>query len=142
MQKPRLTLAWLSAPLVPALLFFFATWLVSGYVEQGPYHFEKLVQLTTGFALLSYAVSWTAGVLVFLVLRSVKRFAAADIVASSVLAGAIATMMIDLALNWENAHELKATMAGYAAAGAIWGLLVSAVFCSVAGIWGAGTRAR
>jgi len=71
--RVRLAIAAAVAPLIVPALFFASTALVSGYLDQGPGHLEKLTLITLAVSTISYLASAAAGIPIILLLHKLSR---------------------------------------------------------------------
>lgn len=129
MKRWRVVLGVALAPAVLPLAYALASLLFSGYVFDAPGHSGKFFLDIAAIAIVCYATSYLLGAPVVIGLLLGRRLRLLPCVLLSALVGAVAAALIYMHY-WSSGVET-----GFAAfLGACAALLVSAVFCALAGV--------
>jgi hypothetical protein len=130
-MKTRLILGAIFSPLSIPILFFLGNYFLSGYTDQEHGHFVKLLQITLGFALDSYFLTFVLGGPLLIILNKFNKVNFFNCIASSLLLGFISGACFSVFIF---KHSDGNTISFFAFLGGISAFIVSVSFCLLAGI--------
>lgn len=138
MNRSRLALASLMAPMATPVLFLLLGLSMSGYPYAGAGHMEKfLFGEVLAVAALSYVASAVLGAPLLLALWALKRLTPWSCVCWSALAGGVAALAFTAWPSGVQVALLPAALS-FACLGSVAALLTALLFCFLAGVSGRG----
>ncbi|MBT2118557.1 hypothetical protein KK141_20950 [Dyella sp. LX-66] len=129
MKRWRVVLGVALAPAVLPLAYALASLLFSGYVFDAPGHPDKFFLEIAAIAIVCYGASYLLGAPVVIGLLLARRLSVLPCVSLSALVGAVAAVLIYLHYREGGVESGLAALLGACAA-----VLVSSVFCALAGV--------
>lgn len=129
MKRWRVVLGVALAPAVLPLAYALASLLFSGYVFDAPGHPDKFLLEIAAIAIVCYGASYLLGAPVVIGLVLARRLSFLPCVSLGALAGAGAAVLIYLHYREGGVESGLAALLGACAA-----MLVSSVFCALAGV--------